>query len=230
MCVCCAANLARDDGDRSSAVNEFLAVIEQNPTHAEAHYRLGLLYRSAKQFEDAVTHYKIAIDSDAELLELPFESHPIGLQARLQLARTYRRMLQDYQLIDREISAEEIAKIGQLEEGAVSVLEEAVDKSPNFGEAKNELINLLAARARIIEREADTRPYDEALKVYERIVELDPTMADIWKKMGEIHAHFLDDKRAALNAFKQAYQLDPDPAILAEIKYLEADLADNDDR
>ena len=222
--------LARDDGDRLSAVNEFLAVIEQHPTHAEAHYRLGLLYRGAKQFEDAITHYKIAIDNDAELVELPFESYPIGLQARLQLARTYRRMLQDYQLIDREVSAEEIDKIGRMEEDAVSILEEAVDKRANFADAKNDLINLLAARALIIEREADTRPYDEALKVYERIVELDPTMADIWKKMGEIYAHFLDDKHAALKAFKQAYELDSDLIILAEIEDLEADLANNDDR
>ena len=222
--------LERDDGERLSAANEFLAVTEKDPTHAEAHYLLGVLYQSNKQFEDAITHYEIAIASDAELVELPFESQPIGLQARLQLARTYRRILQDYQFVDRELSEQEIKNIAQMEETAMVVLEQAVDKSPNFGEAKTELINLLASRALIIAREGDTRPYDEALKVYERIVELDPTMSDIWKKIGEIYAHFYQEKDAALKAYKEAYQLDADPAILAEIKNLEADLANEMDR
>ena len=217
--------LERDDGERLSTANEFLAAVEMDPTHAEARYLLGLLYQRNKQYEDAIAHYTTAIENDAELVELPFESQPIGLQARLQLARTYRRMLQDYRFIDRELSAQEVAKIGQMEEAAVAVLEQAVDRNPNFGEAKNELIDLLVSRALIIERQGDTRPYDEALKVYERIVELDPTKADIWKKMGEIYAHFMHDKDAALKAFKAAYQLDPDLVILAEIENLEADLA-----
>ena len=221
--------LERDDGESASAANEFLAAIEIDPTNAEAHYRLGLLYRSNKQFEEAVARYKTAIEHDAKLVELPFESQPIGLQARLQLARTYRRILQDYRFIDRELSEQEITKIGQIEEAAMDVLEQTVDKSPNFGEAKTELINLLASRASIIAREGDTRPYDEALKVYERIVELDPTMADIWKKIGEIYARFMQDQVSALNAFNKAYELDADPAILAEIKNLEADLANEMD-
>ena len=220
--------LERDDGDRLSAANEFLAVIEKDPTHAEAHYLLGLMYRNNEQYEDAVAHYMVAIENDSELVELPFESQPIGLQARLQLARTYRRMLQDYRLIDRELSEQEINRIGQMEEDAVTVLEQAVDSSPNYVEAKDELIKLLESRALIIERQADTRPYDEALKVYERIIELDPTgpnIADIWKKMGEIHLHFMHDKDAALKAFKEAYRIDSDLVILAEIENLEADLA-----
>ena len=219
--------LKRDDGERPSAANEFLAVIEKDPTHAEAHYLLGLLYRSNEQLEEAVARYKTAIEHDAELVKLPFESQPIGLQARLQLARTYSRMLQDYRFVDRELSEQEINKIGQMEEAVVAVLEETIDKSPNFSEAKTELINRLERRALIIERQGDTRPYDEALKVYERIVELDPTDADIWKKIGEIYASFMHDKDAALKAFNEAYRIDSsDLAILAEIENLEADLAD----
>ena len=222
--------LERDDGESLSAANEFLAAIKIDPTHAEAHYRLGLLYRGNKQFEEAVARYKTAIEHDAELVELPFESQPIGLQARLQLARTYWRMLQDYRLIDREVSEQEINKIAQMEEASVAVLEEAINRSPNFIEAKTELIKQLESRALIIERQGDTRPYDEALKVYKWIVELDPTMPDIWKKIGEIYAHFYQEKDAALKAYKEAYQLDADPAILAEIKNLEADLANEMDR
>lgn len=217
--------LERDDGESLSAANEFLAAIKIDPTHAEAHYRLGLLYRSNKQFEEAVARYKTAIEHDAELVELPFESQPIGLQARLQLARTYQRILQDYRFIDRELSQQEVNKIGQMEAATVAVLEQAIDRSPNFIEAKNELINVLESRALIIGRRGDTRPYDEALKVYERIVELDPTNADIWKKIGEIYASFMHDKDAALKAFKEAYRIDSDLAILAEIENLEADLA-----
>ena len=35
-----------------------------------------------------------------------------------------------------------------------------------------------------------------------------------------IYAHFYQEKDAALKAYKEAYQLDADPAILAEIKNL----------
>ena len=222
--------LARDDADTMAVANELLAVIEKDSSHAEAHYMLGVLYQQNKQFEDAIAHYKAAIESDAALVALPFEPQPIGLQARLQLARTYRRMLQDYRFIDREVSEQESVKIGEIEDAVLAVLEQAVEISPDFSEAKDELVNHLVSRAAIVAREGDTRPYDEALKLYERVVKLDPTRDDIWKRIGEIYAHFMDDKEAALKAYKAAYQLKPDLETLAIIETLQADVANNGGR
>ena len=104
--------LLRDIGEQALAVQEFLAVIAKDPTYAEAHYQLGVLYQGTKQFEEAQAHYEKAIENDPDLTDIPFEPMPIGLQARLQLSRTYRNIQQMYQFIDRELTAEESRLIG----------------------------------------------------------------------------------------------------------------------
>ena len=139
--------LLRDTGEQAGAVQEFLAVIAKDPTYAEAHYLLGTLYQSTQQFEEAQAHYKKAIENDPDLIDVPFESVPIGLQARLQLSRTYRNILQKYQFIDRELTALEQAQLVGLEDKGLEILEEVVAHAPDFTEAKQELVGLLYARA-----------------------------------------------------------------------------------
>jgi tetratricopeptide (TPR) repeat protein len=212
--------LLRDE-DKVAAGRELIAVVEKDPSNAEAHYLLGVLYQGARQFEDAVRHFKKAIEHDSELVKLPFESTPIGLQARLQLSRTYLSILQTHRFVDRELTAEEMEEIGQMEEQVVDVLKEAVAANPNFAEAKDALISRLYTRARMFEREGETRSYDKAIEVYKFIVELDAEEADAWSMMGERYLRFLQDPEAALEAYRKAYQLVPDPGLLAEIKNIE---------
>ena len=217
--------LERDDGERTLAVKEFLSVIEKDSTNAEAHYLLGVMYQGAQQYQQAIKHYKKSIEHDHELTKLAFEAAPIGLLARLQLSRTYRRILQGYELINRDITTAEISTIGRMEEHGIAVLEDVVERDPNFTEAKDELVGLLYRRAAMIGREAETRPYDQALKIYQHIVELAPCETDAWKQIGEINFAFLHDKEAAMEAYQKAYRLDSDPYILAAIKNIETDLA-----
>jgi len=217
--------LLRDDGETALAVQELLTVLKKEPSHAEAHYYLGVLYQGAKQYKEALAHYEKAVENDPELEKLPFESAPIGLQARLQLSRTYRRLIQDYQFTDRSLTAAEQAEVGKMEDKGIAVLEEAVRKDANYAEAKQELIGLLYGRAAALGREGGKqRPYDEALKVYEHIVALDQTEVDAWQWIGQINNSFMQDPEAALEAYKKAYQLHSDPGILAEIKSIEQDL------
>ncbi len=217
--------LLRDDGETALAVQELLTVLKKEPSNAEAHYYLGVLYQGAKQYKEAIAQYEKAVENDPELEKLPFESAPIGLQARLQLSRTYRRLIQDYQFTDRSLTAAEQAEVGKMEDKGIAVLEEAVRKDANYAEAKQELIGLLYGRAAALGREGGKqRAYDEALKVYEHIVALDPTEVDAWQWMGQINNSFMQDPEAALEAYKKAYQLHSDPSILAEIKSIEQDL------
>jgi tetratricopeptide (TPR) repeat protein len=216
--------IQRDAGESALAVKEFLAVLEFDPAHAEAHYQLGVLYQGARQYEQAITHYKKAIESDPDLTPVPFESVPIGLQARLQLSRTYRRILQDYQLIDRELTSQELAQLAQLEDQGIEILEEIAKINPNFTEAKEELIGLLYGKAAALGRSGEERFYDEALTVYEKIVQLDPKEIEAWRWIGQIYESFLQDPEEALKAYKQAYALEPDPGTLAQIKSLEEEL------
>ena len=53
--------LYKDDGQRALAAQEFLAVINKDPTNFEAHYLLGVLYQGARQFEQAIDHYTQSI-------------------------------------------------------------------------------------------------------------------------------------------------------------------------
>ena len=216
--------LYRDEGLPAEAAEQFLAVLKKNPDNAEAHYLLGVLYQASKQFQEAATHYKQAIENDPGLQEIPSEKAPIGILARLQLSRTYSRMLQNYQFLDREFTNEDMAEITRLESQAIRLLEEAYAKQPELNEISDDLIRLLFARAAGLEREAETRPYADALEVYERIVQLDPGEVRAWERMGEIYAGFLDDKANALEMYRKVYELEPHPTVLANIKSLEEDL------
>ena len=216
--------LYRDEGLPAEAAEQFLAVLNKNPDNAEAHYLLGVLYQASKQFKEATTHYAKAIQSDPRLQEIPSEKAPIGILARLQLSRTYSRMLQNYQFLDREFTNEDMAEITRFESQAILLLEEAYAKHPELNEISDDLIRLLFARAAGLEREAETRPYADALEVYERIVQLDPGEVRAWERMGEIYAGFLDDKAAALEMYRKVYELEPHPTVLANIKSLEEDL------
>ena len=216
--------LLRDTGDQTQAVQEFLAVIAKDPTYAEAHYLLGTLYQSTRQFEEATAHYEKAIENDPDLIDVPFESVPIGLQARLQLSRTYRNILQKYRFIDRELTAEEQAQLVGLEDKGLEILEEVVAHVPDFTEARQELIGLLYARAATLRRGGEERAYDDALDVYQKIVTLDPTEVDAYLWIGQIYNSFLQDPESALEAYRKAYALEPDSMTLTEIKTLERDL------
>ena len=217
--------LFRDIGEQARAVQEFLAVIAKDPRQAEAYHLLGTLYQSTQQFEEALAHYEKAIENDPDLIDVPFESVPIGLQARLQLSRTYRNILQRYRFIDRELTAEESRLIGSgLEDKGLEILEEVVAHAPDFTEAKQELVGLLYGRAGTLRRGDEGRAYDDALEVYQKIVTLDPTEVDAYLWIGQIYNSFLQDPESALKAYKKAYTLEPDSMTLTEIKNLERDL------
>lgn len=217
--------LFRDEGELKDATTQFLAVLEKNSHNAEAHYLLGVLYQGSRQYEAASRHYRAAIESDPEFAHVPSEKAPIGVLARLQLSRTYNKMFQSYRFLDRELTNEDIAEASRLETQSVLLLEEAVQQQPEMQEIVNDLIGLLYVRANALKREAATRPYADALEVYERIVELDPAEIQAWQEMGEIYAGFLGDKPKALEMYRKVYELEPHATFLAIIKSLEEEIA-----
>lgn len=214
-----------DDELLAQATQEFLAVLERDPSNAEAHYLLGVLYQGNRQHEQAVAHYKQAIDNDPEFRDIASEKAPIGILARLQLSRTYSKMLQGYQFLDREFTDEDLAEVSRLESESILLLEQAVEKRPEMGEIVSDLVRLYFARASALEREdIETRGYANALQVYERIVELDPQEVRAWERMAEIYSSFLGDKAKALEMYRKVYEIESHPTVLANIKSLEEDL------
>ena len=216
---------ALDDALLAQATEEFLAVIESNPNNAEAHYLLGVLYHGNRQLEQAIEHYKKAIENDPELKDIASEKAPIGILARLQLSRTYAKMLQGYQFLDREFTSEDLAEVTRLESESILLLEQAVAKRPEMDEIVADLVRLYFARAAALEREdIETRRYADALQVYERIVALDPQEVRAWERMAEIYGSFLGDKAKALEMYRKVYEIEAHPTVLANIKSLEEDL------
>ena len=199
-------------------------MLEKNPENAEARYLLGALYQGNKQYETASTHYRAAIESDPEFKHIPSEKAPIGVLARLQLSRTYNKMFQSYNFLDRELTNEDLAEVVRLETQSILLLEEALQKEPEMQEIVNDLIGLLYRRAIALKREAATRPYADALEVYERIVELDPTEVKAWQEMAEIYESYLMDKLKALEMYRKIYELEPHATYLAIIKSLEEEI------
>lgn len=219
--------LYRDEGLLAEATEAFLSVLAITPDNAEAQYLLGVLYQGSKQFTQAAAYYTQAIENDPDFLVLPSEKAPIGILARLQLSRTYTKMLQDYRFMDRDFTDADLAEVTRLESEAIVVLEQALEHMPEMNEVVDDLIRLLFVRASALEREdVETRQYVDALAVYERIVELDPEEVRAWERMGEIYASFLGDKEAALEVYRKVYELEPHPTVLANVKSLEADIAE----
>ncbi len=216
----------RDEGLIQESIDMLTAVLEKNPSHAETNYILGVLYQGRKEYNKASKHYQSAIENDPELIYVPSEKAPIGILARLQLSRTYNKMFLSYRFLDRELTSEDMEEISRLESQAIILLEEAIHLNHGTPEVIDDLIRLLYVRANALKREAATRPYADALEVYERIVALDPTEIQAWEEMGEIYHGFLGDKEKALEMYRKVYELESHATTVAIIKSLEAEIAD----
>ena len=217
----------RDESLPEKATEKFLAVLDQHPDDAETHYLLGVLYQGSKQYENASKHYLAAIDNDPDLTFIPSEKAPIGILARLQLSRTYNKMFLGYRFLERELTSEDMEEISRLESQAIILLEEAIQLNQGTPEIIDDLVRLLYVRANALKREAATRPYADAIEVYERIVELDPTEIQAWQEMGDIYYGFLVDKEKALEMYRKVYALEAHATTLAVIKSIEAEIAED---
>lgn len=219
----------RDEGSVQEAIDMFLAVLEKNQSHAEANYILGVLYQGRREYTTASKHYQASIEYDPQLTYIPSEKAPIGILARLQLSRTYNQMFLSYRFLDRELTSADMVEISRLESHAIFLLEQAIQLKHGTPEIIDDLIRLLYVRANALKREAATRPYADALEVYERIVKLDPMEIQAWEEMGEIYHGFLGDKEKALEMYRNVYNIEAHATTAAIIKSLEAEIAEDFD-
>ena len=138
-------------------------------------------------------------------------------------------MFLGYRFLDRELTSDDMNEISRLESQAIILLEEAIQLNHGTPEIIDDLVRLLYVRANALKREAATRPYADALEVYERIVELDSTEIQAWQEMGDIYYGFLRDKEEALEMYRKVYELEAHATTLAVIKSIEEEIADGTD-
>ena len=203
------AKIYRDDGESALAVAEYEVAIEAQPTNTEALYYVGTSYQAARRFDDAIRVYARAVEADVDLAIPPFEPVPFGIQARLQLARTYRQLsrvqLQNDGYEDG-MALLELA-LDVLREADTVVKERGLD---DYGDARAELISGLSLKATMLRRAR--RPESETLAVYEEMARVDPRDIDAWMEAGRIRrgiATSRADLEAVETYFETAYELDP---------------------
>lgn len=226
--------LLRNEGLVEKAAEEFEKALEIEPDNPEARHRLGLAYQAMQLSEPAIEQYKLAIDADQNLTEPIFAEEPFGLQARLRLAIVYqRRDLTKFNetinlLIKAYNSGQPSPKIRQASiellqtfDEPIELLEEIYEEKPSYTSAKQALIDLLYKKATLLKRIPNLRQYGGTLKLYERIVEIEPTEADAWKQIGSINFYYTEDYERALEAYSKAYKINPnDRDALANVKHL----------
>lgn len=85
---------------------------------------------------------------------------------------------------------------------AITLADEAVLAFPSSA-------RLLVMRGNLIQLgpESGPHPLEEALRSYQRAVELDPQFAEAWEEIGHYHDAVLDDEPAALRFFQEAERL-----------------------
>lgn len=85
------------------------------------------------------------------------------------------------------------------------LLESAIDRNPLDARARYYLGNLLY----------DRRRHEEAIKLWERAVELDPQLPTVWRNLGFAYYNICRDQRKALDAFARARTAAPHDARIA---------------
>ncbi|MEO2005440.1 MAG: tetratricopeptide repeat protein [Candidatus Poribacteria bacterium] len=223
------SRIYRDEGEGALAVAEYEAALATRPTNTEALYYVGTSYQAARRFDDAIRAYQRAIAADVDLIIPPFEPVPFGVQARTQLARTYR------QLSRVQLQAGGYADGMSLLDLALDVLRDAhvvvTDASlRSDGGARAELVGALVAKGSLL-RQA-RQPEAAVLAVYEEITRIDPTDIGAWIETGIMlrrAAMSRLDLEAVERVFLTAYEIDPrDPDAHTNLTSVRQDLAYSD--
>lgn len=217
------AKILRDEGRSKIAALVYESSLRVNPDNAEALYYLGTAYQADGKFTEALGSYRRAVASDKELKTPPMENAPFGIQAHLQIGRTYRQLarLHRRQAADAERNgnAEDAAyarMLSQRRSGrALKELRDAHEKVlsaglEDYGDIARELTSVLDQKA--LEMRRNKEPETEILRVYQEITQIDPNDIYAWIEAGRIlilNAQTLPDYEEAYRHFEAAYKLSP---------------------
>ena len=203
------AKIHRDEGDAALATQQYESVLQLDPHNAAAHYYLGTAYQSDRRFEDAIREYGASMRDDPSLRMPPFEAVPFGIQARLQLGRTYRQLARYAMQNDAAADAETLFEL------ALDALRDTVARADGaqltgYGEARSELRDTLDDKARLLRRRAADE--QDILAVHEEKTRVDPDDPVAWLDAGQATmnlARTRPDVEKALEYFRTAFNTDP---------------------
>ncbi len=217
------AKILRDEGKSKVAALVYESALRVNPDNPEALYYLGTAYQADGKFTEALSSYRRAIALDEELKTPPLEEAPFGVQAYLQIGRTYRQLARYHRRqaadAERNGNAEDAAYARMLSkrrgDRALKELRDAHEKAlsadlEEYDAVMRELTSALAERA--LDMRRNREPEMDILRVYQEITQIDPEDIDAWIEAGRIltlNAKTLSDYEEARRHFAAAYELSP---------------------
>jgi tetratricopeptide (TPR) repeat protein len=168
--------------DINKAFDAFQRSLVSEPNNSEAHYYLGTIYQQRNAKEEATKEYEIAVANNTST-----DKEPI-LNSYLQLGRMYKT--------DKDLVK------------SVEMLIKALAIDPKSVEVISELTGVYSQQAGVYKSE---RKFDEAAKIYEEIVKLDPKNLEnieYYLEMGSIYRS-LQQYDKAITAYTTITKLDP---------------------
>lgn len=151
--------------------------VSKSPHSARAHTNLGAALAEKRQFEEALTHYRTAIELRPDT---PGVYCNLG-NALTNLGRIDEALANYQKAIEVEPSSADphnnlanlLARRGQFDQ-AKAHYQRAVEIKPDYAEAHNNLANVLARRGQI----------DQAIVHYQRALEIKPDYAEAHNNLG----------------------------------------------
>ena len=186
-------------GELDQAVRYYQRAIELNPKSLSAHYNLGVVFARKKLFEDAKTEYQTAIELDPSQ-SLPYYQLGLVFEQTAQFQRAASEYLQAIQRDPDNTSAYYRAattyyRLGNQAQG------DRYLKKFQFMKAQS--------RYETAETALKKRDIQEAIKQYQRAIDMASDFAPAYARLGAI-AFQRKDRTKAMSYYQSYVELKPD--------------------
>ena len=187
-------------GKSKQAIPFYNKVLEYDPSHVMTHQNLGVIYRDEGDFVQAKMHFNILKDLDSTYSEV-VDKEVFRCEEQEFLAKIEEEKKQTISYAKTEAdSCIEKALSSLIEEDFVKALEYSESILKDMPDDKNALLVKAQALAGIWKN-------DEAIKIYEHIVELFPRELEAYFQMGVISSN-IGKYSQALDYFEKVKKID----------------------
>ena len=188
----------------AAKAEELRASVESDPGNVELHYRYGNALFDLQKYPEAQAQYESAID-----LQPSFAAAHCNLGLALRLQGLYDEAIKSYQTA-LQYEPDDVATLSNLIAAmrASGKLDEILEPLRHLAELKKDDVEVLSELANMLLRR---RQYEEAIPVYQKIIQLDPGLAGDFYNLGLCYFS-LDKLDTALTTWLTALAHDADNA------------------
>ena len=185
-------------GELDQAIRYYQRAIELNPKSLSAHYNLGVVFARKKLFKDAKTEYQIAIELDS-IQSLPYYQLGLIFEQQAKFQQAISEYLRSIQRDPDNTSAYY---------RTATVYYRLGDQTQ--GDRYLKKYHSMKAQSRYESAEAALKSHNvpEAIKQYQRAIDMDSDFAPAYARLGAI-ALQQQDKEKAISYYQSFVKLNP---------------------